>query len=147
MRGDADDIEDDELLYRRIPCRPEYHNPGVSDRPSWLAFNPMKQDTTGLSLYRAKATTPERVASAGRGKGYYVGVLRAGDIRRHEMRIVATAGDPGGPAGHVEIIDLTYDLRKSDRVRELEVLLADKLCLDVLGPFTGGGQASPHDAC
>lgn len=125
-------IEDDERLYRRVPVRPEYHDPAVDTQPSPLAFNPRPDDTTGLSLSRAKYKSMSEVAANPHGKRFYVAVLVAGAMRARGIAVVPKPlpGDPG----HAEIPGLRYDNRRSDTAEEWKVALATELCT-VEGPF------------
>lgn len=126
-------ISDDEILYRRIPESENLYDPAIGAPPSFRAFRPRPYDTTGLSLYRAKYTTPEQVAENDRGKRFYIAELRAGDLRRHGIT-VTPAPLPELP-GHAEIPTLTNQNRTTDRAEALQVLLAENLCIRVLGPF------------
>ena len=131
MGDGTEPIEDDELLYRRIQL--VHFAPEQSEEPSPQAFHPGKRDETGLSLFRAKYTTPQRVAENDRGKRYYVAVLRAGDLRSRGLQVVPRV--EGHAPGHAEIPQLTYESRKEGEAKEAEQLLARKLCLEILGPL------------
>ena len=50
-----------------------------------------------------------------------------------EMHVVSSPTPDD--ASHAEIVDLTYDSRKSKQAMEYRVLLAVQLCLWVEGPF------------
>ncbi|GIW91112.1 MAG: hypothetical protein KatS3mg109_1544 [Pirellulaceae bacterium] len=71
------------------------------------------------------------------GKTYYVAVLRAGDLRRYGIEVVARPQTPEGydPA-HAELPQLNAGNRRTDETLERQRLLAEKLCLCVKGPFT-----------
>lgn len=131
MGDGAEPIEDDELLYRRVVL--EYFNGGKGEEPSPEAFSPRTYDKTGISLFRAKYTTPQDVAQNDRGKRYWVAVLRAGNLRANGLQVLPKA--EGHPTGHAEIPDLTYENRHEDAAEEAKQLLARKLCLEVLGPL------------
>jgi hypothetical protein len=132
MADGTEPIGDDELLYRRVPLHffDENNDPKLSPQ----AFRPHQNDTTGLSVSRAMYKSAEQVAQNPRGKRYYVAVLRAGDLRTHGISV---APDPKPPddLGHAELPDLTYDHRKDKAAEEWSILLAEKLCLRVEGPF------------
>lgn len=68
------------------------------------------------------------------GKSYYVALLRAADIRAAGMDVVPKPlpDDPG----HAEIPELTYENRKSKQAIEWRTLLAEKLFLQIEGPFS-----------
>jgi len=126
-------IGDDELLYRRIPASLNLYDPTAAPHLLPDAFRPNANDTTGLSVYRAKYKSALEAARGRPGKVYYVAVLRAGDLRAREIEISPRPleGDPG----HAEKPGLTYQDRKTDRALEWKVLLSQELCLRVEGPF------------
>src|SRR5271166_1419197 len=99
-------IADDELLFRRIPVSMGWYDPAVDAQPSPLAFRPRDDDATGISVLRgAPYNTPE---VAGRGpskKGYFVAVLRAGDLRKSGVLVAPAPME--GISGHAEITSLT----------------------------------------
>ena len=134
MSDGTEPITDDEILYRRIPTRPDYYNPDTSDRPSPLAFRPRDDDTTGLSVFRAKYVTPTGLAENDRGKRYFIGFLRASVMRSFGMDVVP---DPIPPTnlGHAEIPDLTSETKRTKRGKELMVALAERVCYRIEGPF------------
>ena len=133
MFDGSEAIADHELLYRRIPAASGFYDPQADPNPSPLAFRPTQQDTTGLSLSRAKYKNPEQAARGREGKRYYVAVLRAGELRRLGMDVVPRplADDPG----HCEIMELSFANRKAMPFAEWQALLAEQLCLRVEGPF------------
>ena len=130
--GGTEPVEDNERLYRRVPIHPRYFDPAVDPQPTPFAFRPREEDTTGLSLSRAKYKSLNEVAANPRGKRYYVAVLVAGALRARGMEVVARPlpGDPG----HAEIPELRYDNRASQQAEEWQVALATELC-EVVGPF------------
>lgn len=129
-----DSIADDELLFRRIPESTHWYRPdtGFIDP---AGFTPNKNDLTGLSVGRAKFQSPEQEAAKGRaGKRYYVAVLAAAAARVEGAMI---APRPlSNDAGHAEIVNLTYQTRKTDGARKLVERLRS-IVLRVEGPFDG----------
>src|SRR5262245_50713203 len=122
-------IADEELLYRRIPVSKEWY---TKDGLSPEAFHPREDETTGISVFRERYTSIER-AARGKGKrGYFVAVLRAGDLRRFGIQVVPRPG-PEEP-GHAELPDLTCHNRRTPDVDEKKLRLAE-LSLRVEGPF------------
>ncbi len=122
-------IADDELLYRRIPVSKGWFSEGGL---SPEAFDPRRDETTGISVYRDKYKSLEEV---GRGKsktGYYVAEFRAGDLRRHGIE-VEPRPEPDEP-GHAELPGLTCLNRLEPEALERKVRLA-RLPLQVHGPF------------
>ena len=134
MGDGSEPIENDEHLYRRIPVQPQYYDPSQGPEPSPLAFHPRKDDKTGISVFRAKYVTPEQLAQSGRGKRYYVAVLRVGDLRNHGLEVVPRIEGHALP-GHAELPNLTFENKRSDAAEEAKQILARKLCLKILGPF------------
>ena len=127
-------IGDDELLYRRIPAAQAWFDPNVSPKPVPEAFRPRRDDVTGLSLIRGEPYNTAEQAARGPSKaGYYVAVLRAGDLRTLGIEVVPRPVD--GISGHAEIANLTAATRDSEEGKTLMVLLARELCLRVEGPF------------
>ena len=122
-------VADDELLYRRIPVSKGWcTESGLSPE----AFDPRKDETTGISVYRDKYKPLEEAAKGRSKKGYYIAVFRAGDLRQHGMEVVSRPA-PGDP-GHAELPDLTCENRLTSRALERKLLLS-KLFLRVEGPF------------
>ncbi len=122
-------IADDELLYRRIPVsKGWYTESGLSPE----AFDPLAGETSGISVYRDKYKSVEDAAKGKSKKGYFVAVLRAGDLRKHGIDVVPRpeSDDPG----HAELPDLTCCNRLERETQERKVLLA-RLPLRVQGPF------------
>lgn len=122
-------VGDDELLYRRIPVSTGWCDlHGVSPE----AFHPRPYDLSGISLYRAKYKSLLEAASGESSKGYFVAVLRAGDMTSSGMPVLPRPekDDPG----HVELPRLRFDNRRTPEAYERKVRLA-KLCVRVEGPF------------
>ena len=131
MANGHEPIDDDELLYRRVPM--SWYSVVTGLHSS--AFGPNRvHDSTGISLSRAKYKTAEQAAvSPSRpDKSYYVAVLRAGDVRQAGMNIVPrpTAGNPS----HCECTDLRADNYRDTETLERQARLVE-LCLRVEGPF------------
>lgn len=133
---DTEPIADDELLYRRVPVAKQHYHRGRELPLDAEAFLPRKSgsapDTTGISLVRAKFyNSPQETGKS--QKGFYVAVLRAGDLREAgiDMEILP---DPMQP-GHVQLPQLRTAKQKSVECRNLMKRLAEKLCLRVEGPF------------
>jgi hypothetical protein len=139
-------IEDDELLLRRIPVSRDWCHPAAEPPVQADAFGPAKFDTDGLSLSRAQsASRPEflsieQFGASGKAKqGYFVAVLRAGDLRAHGIAISEDpiVGDPDVPdnPGHVLLPQLNFADRTKPDVLQAMQILADELTLRVEGPF------------
>ncbi|MBC8872772.1 MAG: hypothetical protein H8E44_25345 [Planctomycetes bacterium] len=127
-------IEDDEILFRRVPASTGWYDPSRMPPLEPEAFRPNRNDLTGISLSRQKYKTVEQAAQGRPGKSYYVAAFRAGDIHAAGMHVVPSPTPDD--TSHAEIADLTYDGRKSKQAMECRALLAERLCLWVKGPFS-----------
>jgi len=125
-------LGDDELIYRRVLVSHDLFNPDTGHL-SPEAFRPRHYDETGTSVDRAKYRTIEEAAQGRNRKGYYVAVLRVGDLRREGLDVVPKP-TPDNP-GHAEVPALNYANRRSAEAEQWKVLLARKLTLRVEGPF------------
>lgn len=127
-------VADDELLYRRIPVSQRWYDPAADSKPLLQAFRPRPDDVTGLSVVRGEPyNTPEQAAQGPSKAGYYVAVLRVGDLRAHGIEVVPRPVE--GIRGHAEITNLTATNCDSDEAKRLMELLAERLCVRVDGPF------------
>ncbi len=126
-------VADDEMIYRRIPASQSWYHPRSGIPLAFAAFKPTKHDQTGLSVKRAKyIRSIEDAARNPRGASYYIAVLRVGDLRAHGLDVIPCPlpGDPG----HAELPALHYQARYE--TQPLQVLLSEKLCIRVEGPFS-----------
>jgi hypothetical protein len=133
----AEPIEDDEILFRRVPASMAWYDPESGILQS-EAFAPRKDDLTGLSVSCRRYKSVEDAARGRPGKQYFVAVLIAGGLRRNGIRIEPRPlpDDPG----HSELPDLNYHHRKESRTLELQRILVE-LCQSIEGPFPS--QISP----
>ena len=144
MSDASDPLGEDEILYRRILS--DHYDPSIDDRPSPAAFRPGRHDTTGISFFREKYKTAEELARmAGRRPSYFVASFRCGDLQGAGIEVLP-APLPGqanqvAEPGHVELPELRYEMKVESS--EKQVLLAERLCIEVLGPFPSGSQ--PQD--
>lgn len=79
-------IDDGEILYRRIPVSTGWYQADKEPPLEPEAFRPNRNDTSGISLSRAKYTSIEEAARGQPGRSYYVAVFRAGELRRGDER-------------------------------------------------------------
>lgn len=144
MEAGAEPIAPGETLYRRVPDKKDYYGPGLPHPLAKLAFRPGKQDTTGLSLSRAKYIDPERCAHLGLGASYYVVAFPASDLLEQGIRVEPrpTLED----RGHCELPDLNSENRRGPREEEIQKSLAHNPNNRVLGPFPGRGAGDPPGA-
>lgn len=128
-------VAEEELLYRRIPVSMGwYDKKGLSPE----AFDPRDEEKSGISIYRNKYKTIQEVAKGRSKKGYFVAVLRAGDLIRHGITVEPRPGL--NDLGHAELPGLTCDNRLTVEAQERKLLLA-KLSLEVKGPFPPVGES------
>ena len=76
-------VDPSESILRRIPCRTlDSYNPALAIPVTPFAFRPNNQDTNGISLYRERLVSPQRLAStAGMPANFYVVArLKAADV-------------------------------------------------------------------
>jgi hypothetical protein len=123
----SEPIADEELLYRRVPLCWHSTDSGLNHQ----AFAPHKNDSTGLSIARAKYKSIEQAARGQPGKAYFVATLVAGQLRANGIEI-APRPLPGDP-GHAELPQLNAGNRKDDQTLELQRLLVTLCGVD--GPF------------
>lgn len=123
-------IDDEEILYRRIPVSMGWYSEDTGLSPE--AFEPRNDETTGISVYRAKYKTLEAAAKGLSKKGYFVAEFRVGDLRAAGMDIVSRPlpNDPG----HAELPSLRCDNRESIEALNHKSLLTS-LPLSIQGPF------------
>jgi hypothetical protein len=129
----ADRVADEEILYRRVPMSTGWYDPNRQPPLEPEAFRPTREDTTGISVVRAKYASLQEAARGRPGKSYHVALLRAGDLRAAGMEVMPKSVE--GRPGHAEITSLTYGNRRSDQALEWQSSLAGELCLAVEGPF------------
>ncbi|REK25883.1 MAG: hypothetical protein DWQ45_08040 [Planctomycetota bacterium] len=149
MPLDAAFVGDDEFIYRRIPVSTGWYDPAAAEPASPRAFQPHPEnDPEGLSVSRAKSEEHPDFPSLGEASlgpsrhGYFVAVLRVGDLRQRGIDVVADPLEEN--PGHALIPDLTSGNRNSAGTWELMSILADELTLRVEGPFHVADE-SPTD--
>lgn len=128
----SEPIDDDEILYRRLLG--EHLTPTFGVSPQ--AFVPSKRDTTGMSFFREKYMTAEAVVeqTGQKGKKYFIAVIRAGDLRHHDIDVVPRPSNTS--SGHCEIPSMTCGTRESDECFAISLRLANLVQYPILGPFS-----------
>lgn len=89
MAPEVPEVEDDEILYRRIPTQPSYTIQRSLRGPRHSRSNRFNETKTVSP--RARFRSPEEVAQNPRGKKYYVAVLRVSALRARgieEMKVL-----------------------------------------------------------
>ena len=138
MRPGEEPIADDELLYRRVPASadPQRYDP-TCGQLNEQAFSPFKNDTTGISIDRAKyKSIVDCIKGGNPGKTYFIAILhaealRAAGILIEPRPVVPTGYDPA----HAELPQLSYAVRKESKTLELQRELVRICGNNVQGPF------------
>ena len=125
MEPGSEAVEDEEIVYRRVPA-PHWAGPEGQATPQ--AFIPHKTaDQDGLSLERAKYSSPERVAARKPDRPSYVVALRVRDLREAGLDVTPDPDMEHDNPGHCLIRGLRSEVRGSEETRELADLLAHRL--------------------
>jgi len=136
--GHSDFVDDDEVVYRRIPQEPPFHKPD-----EWLTTANFKLDRRksekGLSVYRKDFRSIEEVLSARDAKpNSFVMSANVGEIRRlrngkgDPLFLDVIAMDEGGAnPGHAEIRGPTPEYLSAATSKALRDLFAKAGALNV----------------
>lgn len=155
-------VAPDELLMRRVPAGTTFFQPNrPADSPmgpTWQAFKPRDDETTGISLSRMKSDKhPEFLdidgfaARACRGKPpdkhLFIAVVRASQLINPPLSLEVRA-DPidtenDHDLGHVLLPYLNSSLPKPDR-NTLTLTLAREQVVRVVGPFNCDGRVEKY---
>jgi hypothetical protein len=125
MEDELQPLEDSEFVYRRIPQ--SFYDPGLPVPIPALAFRPNQNDTTGISIFRARFVEPAATligVDADKRDTYYIARLLVQDLRKLGLTVVPEP-DPDGPRGHSVIPELSwkaYQANKRD-LREIQLKL------------------------
>lgn len=123
-------IGDDEILYRRVPVSMKWVNQ-EDVKPE--SFQPRKDDTTGVSVFRQRFLTVEQAAQGTSKHGYWVLELRAGELRKAGIDVEPRPIEE--VPGHSEIPSLTYQDPLPDDSIAQQMRLAKELVIKIHGPF------------
>ncbi|MEQ9410943.1 MAG: hypothetical protein RIK87_24745 [Fuerstiella sp.] len=129
-------IDDDEVLYRRIPVSCDwYEAEGGVLYPE--AFAPRRDEHSGISVYRKRFKTLEEVARGRSKQGYYVVSLLASELRVRGLNVEPRPEvEDGWDDAHAEIPSLHAGIRKTNEADELQAILAELgMVIPVEGPF------------
>ena len=136
MIDQADPVTSDEFVLRRIPGNPDYYKPELDTPIVRTAFEPNRNDTDGVSLYRALFVSPEEVWSSGnKPRGYYVAQLSVYAIEALGLTVVPAPRKDDLP-GHAIIPELRLSEFKADKrtsktiQRELAKLASQAVLLE-----------------
>jgi hypothetical protein len=134
VSNEVSPIDDDEILYRRVPVSTDWYAGGVLQGE---AFSPRKDEASGISVFRAKFKSVEEVAKGQSAKGYYVVSLLAAELRANAIDVEPSPEVPSGwDESHAELPQLNAANRKSSEVLMLKERLAQLgTRIPVQGPF------------
>src|SRR5262249_24403525 len=121
---ERDPVDDGEFVYRRI--HRTFLNPTAQIPIQFPAFRPTPNDTTGLSLFRARFLVQPQDTLAhvapDKAKDYYVIWLAVRDLRNLGLTIVPEP-DPGGPPAHAVIPELSWPAYQAEKQRCKPILV------------------------
>lgn len=129
MSDECDPVTTDEYVLRQIHKRS--YDPSLPVPVIRTAFEPNKNDRTGISVFRERFTTPAKLANYGRQPGrYYIARLSVRDLRRLGLTVIP-APVKGGLPGHAVIPELNSSTDKR-RSKELQRDLAKLASRDIV---------------
>ena len=121
MEDELQPVHDSEFVYRRIPLK--FYDPDLPVPIPALAFRPNANDTTGISVFRARFVSPlETLASvdANKRNTYFVAQLAVRDLKKLGVTVVPEPVE-AGPAGHCVIPELSWNAYQADKKRLREI--------------------------
>jgi hypothetical protein len=126
MEEEFQPVDDQEYVYRRIPQR--FCNPDLPVPIPALAFRPNQNDTTGISVFRARFVQPAEILAgvdADRRNSYYIARLLVQDLRGLGVTVIPEPVAQG-PAGHSVIPELSWKAYQVNKrgLREIQLKLA-----------------------
>jgi hypothetical protein len=127
MEDELQPVDDSEFVYRRIPQR--FYDPELPVPIPPLAFRPNQNDTTGISVFRARFVEPSDTlvgVDADKRTAYYVAQLLVRDLRKLGLTVIPEP-DPEGPAGHTVIPELSWQAYQANKrsLREIQLELGE----------------------
>src|SRR5438128_12153514 len=114
-------VDETEFVYRRI--HPNFYNPALRVAVLPEAFRPSRNDTTGLSVLRARFAQPRDTLAnrdPGKVRGYYVARLSVRELRSLGLTVLPDAV-ASGPPGHAIIPALSWQAYEADKQRLTQV--------------------------
>src|SRR5438874_2492703 len=108
-------VDGSEFVYRRI--HPKFYNSALAIAVLLEAFRPNRNDTSGLSVLRARFAQPQDTLAEGdpaKVAGYYVARLAVRDLQDLGLT-VKPEPLPGGPPGHAVIPQLSWPGYEADK--------------------------------
>jgi len=141
VNGELIPVDDEELLYRKVSVRSKWWHNGVL---SSEAFNPNKNDATGISVFRAVFRSVEDAAKGPSPDGYYVVVLQTGELRARGIQVNPQPDVDGiWDDSHAELPQIRIATKRSTEVEELKQMLVEfAKHRPVQGPFHSRQEAA-----
>lgn len=137
-------VEDEEFVYRRI--HQNFYDPKLTQAVLFEAFRPNKNDTTGLSVFRAQFAQPKDTlpADPAKAKDYYVARLAVQDLRKLGLTVVPEP-QPNGPPGHAAIPEISYQAYQANKQswKPILVELAKLASADIVHQPGNQNQQNP----
>lgn len=120
-------VDEGEYVYRRI--HRQFYDPTLPMSIERLAFKPTSNDTTGISVFRARFVNPADILAnieAGKRNNYFVAQLAVHDLLQLGLTVVPDP-DPNGPPGHAIIPEMNLQAYQADkdRLTRIQVELAN----------------------
>ena len=131
---ETEPVDDSEFVYRRI--HPNFYDPGLPVAVAPEAFRPSQNDTTGLSVLRARFAQPQDTLAGGdpaKVSGYYVARLSVRDLRTLGLTVVPEPAT-GGPPGHAVIPEFGWTAYQANkrRLKLIQLELAKLASADIV---------------
>jgi hypothetical protein len=127
-------VDETEFVYRRI--HRVYYQADLPLPIQPAAFRPTPNDTTGISVFRARLVQPAATLAnvdAGKQNEYYVARLAVRALRNLGLTVVPDPV-PNGPAGHAIIPELSWQSYQADkrRLKQVQLELARLASADIV---------------
>src|SRR5438128_4306885 len=108
-------VDETEFVYRRI--HPNFYNPALRVAVLPEAFRPSRNDTTGLSVLRARFAQPRDTLAnrdPAKVRGHYVARLPVREMQELGLTVEPDPM-PGGPPGHAIIPQLSWQAYQAQK--------------------------------
>ena len=123
MEDELQPVGDSEFIYRRIPQ--SFCDPNLPFPIPALAFRPNQNDTTGISVFRARFVSPSETLAAvdaNKRNTYFVAQLAVSNLKRLGLTVIPEP-DPDGPVGHCVVPELSWNSYQTNKKRLREIQL------------------------
>jgi len=115
-------VAETEFIYRRVHAN--FYDGSMTVPVQFEAFRPSKNDTTGLSVFRARFASARDTlpGDPAKAKSYYVARLAVRDLKRFGLTVQPDP-IPAGPPGHCVLPELTAQTYEADKAHWKPVLV------------------------